>query len=294
MLTFMVPPGIGDFSAMYSKLCGLNREISIQVTRDGPNRLLPFLDILPNIKSSGYGMFGTGITLTHTLPPGTDLQTLPEDKYFLSINNWLENGGTVDAWIPGPTDYHFPFNIPDNLIQAARNTLKEVEGRPLIGVYTSAYGNARHWGFWGPQDWCKFLKLIYRMVPKETVFVFIGAEYDLGISAEVHAMLREEDIPSLYTLGDFHIGSTIELIRHLSYFFIFPSGLGFLADVVNTPNLMWFPEHLKSMRYTFTDPKNVEDGISSHALYMTPEAQALIFERGVGLPLFQKRSAAHA
>lgn len=289
MLTFKVPPGIGDFSAMYSKMSSIKRDIQILVTRDGPSRLIPFLQILPNIKSYDYGMFGTMITLEQTLPPGTDLASLPDGEYWLSINNWLERGGSVDRWVPGPTDYHFPMNIEPALISAAQNTLSKVDTSPMIGIYTSAYGNARHWGFWGPQEWFEFLKQLRTFIPSDTVFIFIGAEFDLGISAEVYAMCQAANIPSLFTVGDFHIGSTIEVIRHLDYFFAFPSGLGFLADVVNTPSLMWLPGHLMNMKHTFTDPINNTSGRTLHEPYMTPQQQAHLFNSGTGRRFFEER-----
>jgi len=86
----------------------------------------------------------------------------------------------------------------------------------------------------------------------------------------------------VYTVGRFHIGSTIELIKRLNYFFAFPSGLGFLADVVNTPHTMWFPQHLSKMRYTFSDPANYESGRTVHNEFSDPDISIASFKT-VGL-----------
>jgi hypothetical protein len=72
-------------------------------------------------------------------------------------------------------------------------------------------------------------------------------------------------------LGSFHIGGTIELIHALDYFFVFPSGLGFLADVVMVPHTMWFPPHLKPMMGTFCDPELYETSRTHHALFSPPQ-----------------------
>jgi len=278
-LTFRVPPGIGDFSAMYSKLCGIDRDIIIEPSIDYPHRAIPFLNILPKVKAFGYGAFGCALAIGQTLNPGTDLGSLPHGEYFLSINEWLENGGTVEDWIPGPTNYHYDMNIPEHDIKAAQETIERISVRkfPLIGVYCSAYGNSRHWGFWGPQEWIEFLRGIAERFNGKCHFIFIGAEYDLGISEVIRNWMLEQNeganqdyYHTAYLIGQHEIGATIEIIRHLDYFFAFPSGLGFLADVVNTRHTMWFPKNLDLMRYTFTDPSN-RDTVTRHDLFMSPE-----------------------
>lgn len=288
MITFLVPPGIGDFSAMYSKLCGLDREIAIQPTGDGPRRLIPFLEILPKVKHEDYGNFPTNLSLIYTVPPGTDIMKLPDGEHFLSVNEWLESGHSIQDWIPGPTDYHYRIDVTREQGDAVQELMSElpVDAGVLIGVYCSAYGNSRHWGFWGPDKWFVFLKEIRERIPEgmNPIFIFIGAEYDLGIAEAVVRMMLDYNydigrtfFKQIYTLGRFHIGSTIELIKKLNYFFVFPSGLGFLADVVDTPHMMWFPPNLDRMRYTFSDPAN-NYGKTLHIQFGEPEDMAKLFE----------------
>jgi len=275
MLEFMVPPGIGDFSAMYQKLCKLDREMIIRPSLDEPQRIGPFLDILPKVKNGGYSAHGAMASVLSTLPPGTDLRELPDGGYFLAINSWLEEGGKVADWIPGETDYHYEFNLAERHKIAAEGFREMWTKEPTVGIYCSAYGNSRHWGFWGVEEWRVFLNLLTKTLPKLTNYIFIGAEYDVQIAEYLYGWMMAEGYCAFNTLGAFHIGTTIEVIRSLDYLFSFPSGLGFLADVVRTPYLMWLPKHLEKMPGTFSDPEQFASGQSLHKIFTTP---ALAFE----------------
>lgn len=272
-LTFYVPPGIGDFSAMYAKLCNIDRPMEIRTSNDSPNRLSPFLDLLPKVKNTGYAGHTAMLSVGQTIPPGTDIASLKDGDYFLSINRWLEEGGKVADWIPGNTNYHYEINNAEEVKSANEfltHALPEDRG-PIIGVYCSAYGNSRHWGFWDYALWRKFLEMVAAILPENTQFLFVGAEYDLAISDMLHGWMQSIGKQSHLLLGQFHIGSTIEMIRQMDYFFVFPSGLGFLADVVGTPHTMWFPPNLEPMMGTFTDPENYLTHKSYHSLFSTPE-----------------------
>jgi ADP-heptose:LPS heptosyltransferase len=125
------------------------------------------------------------------------------------------------------------------------------------------------------------------LVPSDTFFIFIGAEYDLAISETVfQKMVVEDKKNGLHLVGQLEIGGTIEVIKQMDYLFTFPSGIGFLADVVNTPNTMWFPDKLDRMRYTFVDPKNWDTGRTIHRLFTTPEDAITQFREGYGIHQF--------
>jgi hypothetical protein len=271
-LDIYVPPGIGDFSAMYAKLCGIEREIIVHPAADEPQRLSPFLDILPRIKNGGIAAHSANAALANTLPPGVDLSVLKDGDYFLSVNEWLESGHMIADWIPGKIDYHYPISISLER-KAAVDTLMYTATTfvPKIGIYCSAYGNSRHWGFWGFEEWMVFLKKVCACFPENTMYVFIGAEYDVQISEHLVKWMREEGKIAVNAVGALHIASTTYLISKLDYFFVFPSGLGFLADVVRTPHLMWFPPNLKKMMGTFCDPEQYESGQTMHQPFATPD-----------------------
>lgn len=289
-LTFFVPPGIGDFSAMYAKLCNIDREIIVQAANDDPHRMHPFLEILPKIKDGGYAAHSANASVEQTIPPGTDLASLEDGAYFLAINAWLEHGGKLADWVPGTTTYHYDMDTGryKRRIEEFINAELPEDRGPIVGVYCSAYGNARHWNFWCYEEWRDFLLLVIDVLPKNTHYVFIGAEYDVQIAELCYAWMQSIGISSSLTLGAFHIGETIELIKKLDYFFIFPSGLGFLADVVNTPNMMWFPKHLAPMRDTFLDPENFRSWQSYHTLFSEP-LNAFSQFKTVGIPQLETR-----
>lgn len=289
MLTFLVPPGIGDFSAMYCKLCNIDREMEIVSSSESPNRLCPFLDVLPKVKNGGYANHGAMTAVTETLPPGTDISALEDGPYFLSINHWLETGGMIADWIPGETTYHYEIDNKPEAEYAQHFLNFEIEpGAALIGVYCSAYGNSRHWGFWDYSAWRDFITRVHTVMPDNVHYLMIGAEYDLAISDILHGWMQAVGMRSTLALGEFHIGSTIELIRNMDYLFSFPSGLAFLADVVNTPSMTWLPSHMERMLGTFVDPVNYESNFSYHGLFATPENAFNSFRR-LGLPYVEER-----
>jgi ADP-heptose:LPS heptosyltransferase len=158
----------------------------------------------------------------------------------------------------------------------------------LIGIYCSAYGNSRHWGFWDYSAWRRFLAKIHSIMPDNVHYLFIGAEYDLAISDILHGWMQANNMRSTLALGDFHIGATVELIRNMDYLFAFPSGLAFLADVVNTPNTTWLPGHMEKMRGTFVDPVNYADGRSYHGVFNHPEGAFEEFKK-FGLRFVEER-----
>ena len=278
-LTFYTPPGIGDFSAIYTKLCSIDREIIIRPAQDSPQRISPYLDILPKIKNGGYAGHNCNVPLALTLPPGTDITSLEDGDYFLSVNAWLEEGNRIENWIPGKTDFHYKMEMDLQHISLVYRLLDGLEDRIKIGVYCSAYGNSRHWGFWGVAQWCEFLGKVAVLFPsKKATFIFIGAEYDLALAEHIQPWMKEQGFDAKYTVGQFHIAGTIKLIESLDYLFSFPSGLGFLADVVRTPNMMWFPPQLKNMMGTFCDPLQFMSGQSCHSLFTTPDEAVSLFK----------------
>lgn len=289
MLTFLVPGGIGDFSAMWEKLypIALKREIAVQAPGELPSRITPFFDVLTPLQSLGTGHFDTGIVLNNCLPGGTDLGELDDGEYFLSVNAWMDAGRTVAEWSPGPTEYHYPFSIPIEMQRVSRAVIKhaKLNKGPVIGIYASAYGNVRHWNFWQTAEWYELISKVHKLC--NATFVFIGAEYDLDLGHLLFEMCNTERILAINTIGQLHIGSTIEVIRGLDYFFSFPSGLGFLADVVSTPHVMWFPPHLESMTKMFPDPANLESKRTQHRIFETPEESFQNFKE-VGMQFLEE------
>lgn len=280
MLEFFVPPGIGDISWLYSKLTQLARErrIGFRIGASSVNRSGPFVDLLPDIVNLGYG--------DHLYPyphlsPDEDLSRLDDGVYGICANPYLEAGRKLQAiysW--QPTDYHYPLRISDAERQQAASFIDERHGRPRIGLYASSSMHRGEWSFWEVHDWLVFVQMLSSRYP-EAAFYVIGAEYDdrtMLIAGEM-ARLKWNVANGV---GRFGIGATIEVIRRLDYFFSFPSGLGILADVVNTPCLMWYPRWNKDLFIdTYADPVNVDLGRHLNQLYVEPnEAFCYFLARG--------------
>lgn len=68
-----------------------------------------------------------------------------------------------------------------------------------------------------------------------------------------------------------HIGVTIETIRRLDSFVAYPSGLGILGDVLDTPTVMFYwPDFHDPFINTYADPKNVASGRHLNLLFCPP------------------------
>jgi hypothetical protein len=77
-----------------------------------------------------------------------------------------------------------------------------------------------------------------------------------------------------------NIGATFWLLAQLDYFFAFPSGLGILADVVNTPCMMWYWSNIQNPKFLdcYADPENVASWRHINLPYNTVEQSLLVFD----------------
>jgi hypothetical protein len=275
MLKFLVPSGIGDISWIYSKVCGLakTRVIGIEICDDLPHRSAPFVELLPDILSLGYaqGMSYSGV-VSEALPTQTDLSHLSDGEYVISLNNHLESGNYLKEAFPAQgTNYHY--YLPESFEEPRLERLKSCD-RVKIGFYCSSIEHRPELAFWEPQEWVQFLDMVRSAYPS-ALFVGIGAPYD-DKTLEVCDLLGERGYPIMRCL-DQHIGVTIDVIRNLDFFFSFPSGLGILADVVNTPCQMWFWSNVPGWEShaglpgKYADPEHVESGFHYTAPYEDPE-----------------------
>ena len=90
-----------------------------------------------------------------------------------------------------------------------------------------------------------------------------------------------------------HIGTTIEVLRRLDYFLAYPSGLGILCDVVDTPCLMFYwPNFHDAFLNTYADPANVASGRHLNLLFDTPaKALATYARKGLAWTLKRRQSS---
>lgn len=285
-LRFIVPPGIGDSGWIYSKLEKLatQRKITFLPNNDPPHRGLPFVRLMPNILAPHYADEPYHESMQHALDPlTTDLASLPDGTYRLTLNPHLEAGHRLEQAFPKqPTNFHYELKLP---APGPLESQLDNPSRLLIGFYCSSYAHRSDILFWEPAAWVRFLGLV-RAALGPCIFVAIGAKYD-DRTAEVVPALREKGHDVLAFL-DQDIGITFNLMKKLHYFFAFPSGLGIMADVLRVPAMMWFwgnlPgwEPVRGIFTSYADQARLDSGAHIVAPYDGPEASIKLFlERGL-------------
>jgi hypothetical protein len=287
-IVFDVPSGIGDSSWIYSKVSALakKKKVGFALTCDYPRRSKQFLDLLPNVANLGYTHKHWSSLYNSCLPPKTaKLEELKNGRYTLSLNEHLESGNPLaQAFSTQPTEYHYPLLISEYDMGEAARMMWPVT-RPLLGFYCSSMDHRPDVGFWSVKKWVEFLSLVNGHVPSAS-FMAIGAAYDDRTMQVAEAFGK---VAKVHTCFGRRIGTSLEIVRRLDYFFAFPSGLGILADVVNTPCMMWFWGNLPAFKHhiglfdKYADPRNVESGRHINAPYAEPvESFALFKKRGSG------------
>lgn len=250
MLTFVCPPGIGDISWIISKIYHLfdKREVGIKISDAPPPRSSEFIDLLP-VKNLGYTpwKFPEG-----SIPILTDLDSLDDGEYRIQCNTPLERGiRLADIFPHQPTNYHYPIATTKAHKKTASDFIGKIEGNPKIGIYASAY---RGFCPWHIEHWVQFASMLRKHFP-DAAFYVIGAQYD-DRSLDVFRTMKQQGFNVVSQVGEHHIGATLEVIKQLDYFFAYPSGLGILADVVQTPCMMWLYDgaYAKGLINSYKDP----------------------------------------
>jgi len=222
-----------------------------------------FVDLLPNIVNRGYSNIPYHMILNSLLPTDTELWALEDDRrYHISLNLHLEGGGALaDAFPAQETAYHYEMKLPPIVNGSPAFQLQQLGSQLKIGFYCSSYAHRKDVLFWTVPEWVLFFACVRKIYPKAQ-FVALGAGYD----DRTHDVFRALSKQGFYATAFFdqHIGETVNVLKELDYFFAFPSGLGILADVVDTPCMMWFwgnlPgwEHMSGLFGKYADPQNVQ------------------------------------
>lgn len=259
MINIRVPAGIGDISWTYSKLVNLNEKINWYISDDDPKRSLGYVKLLPLTESAQYQHFNFHNVADHTLPHDTTKEKLlmlcREKIQSVSPNRWLEQGKTLDEFMPELyTTYHYGLNIPLPDIENIEKYFSPIQNP--IGIFTSSYQTNAVWSGWSQNNWIELITGLHNNI-KNLTFIFIGATWDTPYTDDLKKLLPDIDIRDL--CGVTNIAQTIEAIRHLKYFIAFPSGLPILANVLFTPVMMFYPHHLNHIMNTWTDPVTTKD-----------------------------------
>lgn len=270
-LIIRVPPGIGDFSWIYSKLCTLSTPLIVQVCGGGPPRTTPFADILPKVKHAEYGMLPWPTLKRRAVPSNATkndlMKSYPNGPLHIEANTHLEGGRRIEEWLPEiGIDHHYAVTITRD--QEARAE-QHLPNQPFICLFASSDGSVKNWNAWKEDGWLEFMELIRKELP-DIWFVLIGARWDtpLGDRIEYHAKQRGFKFTNL--TAKLHIASSLHVIKRSSYLVSFPSGMGILAEVMGCPCTMFYPDSLKNMPGSWADPQALESKVFNEMLFCPP------------------------
>lgn len=269
MRTLTVPAGIGDSIWLQMKLINSNERFHIHLPDGQPQRGRQIWDLLPQLAESCEYVPDLNYTIidrrnaTRITPKWAKMKA---DKLYLSANKHLENGYRIERFLPDlPTTYRLNYNTS---LEDAGKAAEYMNGA-TIGIYCSAYSNARQWNMWGVKEWVDFIRIIHHHRPNVS-FVFIGAEYDLDLSTQIMDCLQDLGIPHISSVGE-PLSVVIEILKLVNYFVGFPSGLSILNETLGKPGLMFYPPHLKKMMTAWAHPDRISQGYHIPTQLISPK-----------------------
>jgi hypothetical protein len=271
-MRLIVHPGIGDLSWVISKLSTTGRMFDLVIAEDHKTRRsMPLVDMVPCINSAVYGGHEVYGPLSKcgnaTFADYLEAERAGVDLY-MTANNWLENGKRLEGFLPDlATDFHYTLNIPDKDRQWA---VDQVSQSPrAFGIYTSAQGGIDTWRAWSVREWAEFVYQVYCEFP-DTVFYLLGARWDMDMRLPMLHALDDLRVSYVDFIGRTSLPRAVALLHCLDYFAGFASGLTILADVVNRPVCMLYPDHLTKLMHSWPDPANLANGIHQAVVWDRP------------------------
>lgn len=275
--TVGVCAGIGDNIWLIQKLRHTGEKFAICMTDDEPKRGKQIFDLVPEVTGYfEYGRFDAFKVLQNNIQDRIPAwKDICYPSFYLSINHHLEIGRRIEEFLPDlPVSFRIDWKTSEFEKMLATKSLPQ-QG-PLIGLYGSSYSSIRSWGFWKAPEWTELAVRIREFMPSAR-FVVIGATFDTDLANDLILSLQRLGIPVTSIVG-MPLGTVVEVMKKLSYFFSFPSGLAMLATTVGAPVLMFYPKHLELMIDAWADPEDIESGLYKGLLFCEP-AKAIAWVR---------------
>jgi ADP-heptose:LPS heptosyltransferase len=269
MRTIITCPGIGDFIWVAQKLVNTKENFKIVMSEATPQRGHQLKELLPGLiaehQYKGIIRY-KDVALSNIQNKKKKWYQISEESFYLSANAHLESGKRIESFLPDlPTTFKLDYFTTTEDQDKAAQLLPA--GKKYIGIYTSAYSNARHWNGWEAKEW---MELIRKLKGKGVVFVVIGAEYDVQIPEEIIRAMKEEKIKYVTAVGE-PLGVTLEMLKRLSYFIGFPSGLSILNETLGKDGLMFYAPHIKKIINTWADPERIKNHSIKECLFCEPD-----------------------
>ncbi|MGN6438400.1 MAG: hypothetical protein ACTHMM_17790 [Agriterribacter sp.] len=268
--TIKVCAGIGDSIWLFQKLINCGERFHFQLPNGKPQRGKQIFDLLPKVAASAEYVPGLSYSILYSNNVQNRIhrwEHIKDQQFYLSCNAWLERGKRIEAFLPDlPTS--FLINYDTTVTDKLRAEYLVAE-KKHIGIYGSSYSSQRSWGFWDEHGWHELIKLFHRQNP-ELVFVIIGASFDEDLAGRLMQLLLQDGIPFINTIGE-PLSVVIEILKRLSYFVGFPSGLSILNETLGMDGFMFYPKNLIHMMNAWADPARIESGQYKGAQFCTPE-----------------------
>jgi hypothetical protein len=289
--TITVCPGLGDNIWLIMKLINQGEKFNWRAGDGAPQRTHQLFPLFPQLTESFEYIPQSGYNKVKRNAYNGKWARAPA-SFYLEANSHLEQGKRIEKYLPDlPTSYKLEYKTSDDdkkianglLVNIALNMYYEnnedfvsnqitvdatITKPKYIGIYTSAYSNARHWGGWEAKEWLELIKLI-QDYNKEYKFVFIGADYDIGISQEVMYQMRKDSY--INTIGQ-SLPVVVEILKRLDAFIGFPSGLSIINETLAAKQtIMFYPPHLSKLINAWPDPARIESGAYKGCLFCPPE-----------------------
>lgn len=249
--------GIGDSIWLFMKLINAGEKFHWQLPDGQPQRGKQIFDLMPQLTASCEYVEGLGYTVIKAMNAGTaGWESIFERGFYLEANSHLEAGKRIEDFLPDlPTSYKLDCVTSEEDKKAAQSHMSS-QIMQHIGIYCSAYSNARHWGQWREGEWSEFIHMLHRDRPL-TKFILFGADYDMDLTSKIQARMR--GIPHI-TLISRPLGEVVETMKLLDYFIGFPSGLSILNETLHKRGIMFYPQHLVPLMNTWAHPDRIASG----------------------------------
>ncbi len=257
MKTITTCAGIGDAIWLIMKLINQPDKFNWVLPNGNPQRGKQLFDLLPQVTESCKYMPGLTYKLIKQKGFRGEWKNIGSNT-MLEANTHLEAGKRIELFLPDlSTSYVLPY--------VTNTTALELPSGKLIGIYTSAYNNARQWNGWQAKEWLRLIRLI----GPDYKFVFIGADWDIGVSQEIMAQMNPDEYVN--TIGQ-PLPVVVEVLKRLDCFIGFPSGLSILNETLGAKQtVMFYPPHLQAMQVAWADPARIESGQYKGCQFCEPQ-----------------------
>jgi ADP-heptose:LPS heptosyltransferase len=269
--TIKVCAGIGDSIWLLQKLLNANEKFHFKIPDGSPQRGKPLFDLLPQVAASAEyapGLSYTKVDKENVQNKKKKWSQIYEKDFFLTANRHLESHMRIENFLPDlQTTYRLNYQTTEHDAHTAGRILYDNQKR-YIGIYTSAYSNARNAGGWVLQDWFKLIRLM-SMKNKDLCFVIAGAPYDEGITDELMAEMQADRISCINTTGQ-SLSVVVELLKRFSYFIGFPSGLSIMNETLGKDGVMFYTQKDKGIINGWADKQRIMAGNIKECIFCEP------------------------